>query len=95
MTENFFTGADHNSIYLFNLRQRLKKVKLSLCLIKHHAMKTDGGSEGMAPPFLTLAQDGAEHIFTTREKYYSYNVTPCTQIFMTSWVWYKRQINEQ
>jgi hypothetical protein len=36
-------------------------VKLSLCLIKHHAMKTyGGGGRGMAPPFLTWALDGGE-----------------------------------
>jgi hypothetical protein len=30
------------------------KVKLSLCLTKHHAMKTYGGSEGIAPRILDL-----------------------------------------
>jgi hypothetical protein len=33
------------------------KVKLSLCLIKHHFMKT-WGTGGMAPPFLTSAPYG-------------------------------------
>jgi hypothetical protein len=30
------------------------KVKLSLCLSKHHAMKTNSGSEGIAPRILDL-----------------------------------------
>jgi hypothetical protein len=33
-------------------RGRGTKVKLSLCLIKHHAMKTYWGSEGIAPSIL-------------------------------------------
>jgi hypothetical protein len=38
------------------------KVKLSLCLIKHHAMKTCGGIEvPIAPPFLTSALSGVLH----------------------------------
>jgi hypothetical protein len=36
-----------------------KEAKLSLCLIKHHGMKTYGGG-GVAPPFLTSALDGSE-----------------------------------
>jgi hypothetical protein len=35
------------------------KVKLSLCLIKHYAMKTCM-SGGIAPPFLILVLGGAE-----------------------------------
>jgi hypothetical protein len=30
------------------------KVKLSLCLTKHHAMETYGGSGGVAPSILDL-----------------------------------------
>jgi hypothetical protein len=33
-------------------------VKFSLDLIKHHALKTYGGSGGTAPPFLYSALDG-------------------------------------
>jgi hypothetical protein len=36
------------------------QVKLSLYLIKHHAKKMYGGSECIAPPFLTSALDGGE-----------------------------------
>jgi hypothetical protein len=50
----------------------LKNVKLTLCLIKHYAMKT-WGSEGIASPFLTSALVGGEwsascpYHFTPRE----------------------------
>jgi hypothetical protein len=37
-----------------------RKIKLSLCLIKHSAMKMYGGSEGTAPAYLTSALDGGE-----------------------------------
>jgi hypothetical protein len=33
------------------------KVNFSPCLIKHHAMKKYGRSEGIGPPFLTSALD--------------------------------------
>jgi hypothetical protein len=33
---------------------------LSLCLTKHHAMKTYWGSGGIAPRILTLTLDGGE-----------------------------------
>jgi hypothetical protein len=36
-----------------------KRVKLSLCSMKHYAMKT-WASGGIARPFLTLALDGGE-----------------------------------
>jgi hypothetical protein len=37
-----------------------KKVKFSLCSVKHHAMKSCWGSGGIAPPFLTPAIGGSE-----------------------------------
>jgi len=37
-----------------------KRVKLSLCLIKYHAMKTFGGMEVYLHTFLTSALDGDE-----------------------------------
>jgi hypothetical protein len=39
-----------------------KKLMVSLCRIKNDAMKACGGSEGIAPPFLMSALDGALHI---------------------------------
>jgi hypothetical protein len=36
------------------------KVKLSLCLTKHHAMKTYGESGGIAPRIFTSTRDGGE-----------------------------------
>jgi hypothetical protein len=36
------------------------KVKLSLCLTKHHAMKSYGSMEVQLHAFLTLAQGGSE-----------------------------------
>jgi hypothetical protein len=51
-----------------------KKVKLSLCLTKHHAMKTYWGMEVYLHAFLTSALDGGEWSasrpsrFTPRER---------------------------
>jgi hypothetical protein len=39
---------------------KVEKVKLSLCVSKHRAMKMYGGSGGIAPAFLTLSLDGGE-----------------------------------
>jgi hypothetical protein len=39
---------------------RQGKVKFSLCLIKHKAMKTYRGTENTAPPFITLVLVGGE-----------------------------------
>jgi hypothetical protein len=36
-------------------QKSLKKVKLSLCYIKHYAVKTYGGSGGISQPLLTSA----------------------------------------
>jgi hypothetical protein len=44
----------------FRLSQRLIKVKLPLCSVKHHVMKTYGGVGGVDPPFLTSALDGGD-----------------------------------
>jgi hypothetical protein len=50
------------------------KVKLFLCLTKHHAMKTYWGSGGIAARILTSALDGGELLasrsdrFTPRER---------------------------
>jgi hypothetical protein len=49
-------------------------IKLSLCLTRHHAMKTYSGSEGIVHAFLTSALDGGEWSasrpshFTPRER---------------------------
>jgi hypothetical protein len=42
------------------LTVKVKKVKLSLCLTKHHAMKTHWGVEVQLHAFLTSALDGGE-----------------------------------
>jgi hypothetical protein len=42
------------------VRRNRTKSKLSLGLIKHNAMKINGGSGGISPPFLTSALDGGE-----------------------------------
>jgi hypothetical protein len=47
-----------NGTILFSYSQ--VKVKLSLCLTKHHAMKTYWGSGGIAPAFLTSTLDGGQ-----------------------------------
>jgi hypothetical protein len=36
-----------------DLSVKIKKEKLSLCLIKHYAMESYGGSGGIAPPNFT------------------------------------------
>jgi hypothetical protein len=47
----------HNTLgKISNMRQ---KVRFSLCLIKHHAMKI-WGIGGIAPPFLISALNGTE-----------------------------------
>jgi hypothetical protein len=40
--------------------RKKKEVKLPVCLIKHYATKTYGGSGGIALPFLTSALDKGE-----------------------------------
>jgi hypothetical protein len=52
---NFMLEADAQA-------RRLGNVKLSLCLIKHHAMKIYTGSWRVASPFLTSDLDGGERL---------------------------------
>jgi hypothetical protein len=69
----------------FRIKGKKVKVKLSLCLTKHHAMKTYWGSGGIAPRILTSALDGGEWsascpaCFTPRER------APATH-WIGSWV---------
>jgi hypothetical protein len=51
---NSFTYRQDNSLF------QDKKVHLSLCLTKHHTMKTYGGAEAQLHAFLTLELDGDE-----------------------------------
>jgi hypothetical protein len=52
------------------------KVKSSLCLTKHHAMKTDWGSVGIAPYILTPALDGGEWSASRRGRFYLQGKSP-------------------
>jgi hypothetical protein len=45
-------GPNNTSIILCDWKVKVKKLKLSLCLNKHHAMKAYSGSGGIAPRIL-------------------------------------------
>jgi hypothetical protein len=62
---NFFAHIQQQELMSFKV-----KVKLSLCLIKHHAMKTYRDSGGMSPPFLTSAFDGREWSASRSGRFY-------------------------
>jgi hypothetical protein len=59
-----------------------KLVKLSLCLTKHHPMKTYSGSGGIAPRILTSALDGGEWSASRPGRF-----TPRGITARTHWVW--------
>jgi hypothetical protein len=54
------------------------KVKLSLCLTKHHAMKTYWGSGYIAPRILDLGLDGGELSASRSGRFTSRERAPCT-----------------
>jgi hypothetical protein len=59
--------------------------KLSLCLIKHYAMKTYGGSGGIAPPFSTSALDGGEWSASRPGRFIPGEIAPST-LWIGGWV---------
>jgi hypothetical protein len=46
------------TVFYYVIYVLMIKLKLSLCFINHHAMKTYGGNAGTAPPFLGPARPG-------------------------------------
>jgi hypothetical protein len=55
--EQFLTlpGLKHQPLAMQTELHEVLMVKLPLCLVTHHAMKAYWESEGIAPPFSTLA----------------------------------------
>jgi hypothetical protein len=56
---NWKFGTSTNEHFMFSSACKVN-AKLSLCLTKHHAMKTHGGVEVQFHAFLTLELDGGE-----------------------------------
>jgi hypothetical protein len=54
--ENHQQKTETDFIYRSKSKERSKKVKLSLCLTKHHAMKAYWRSGGIAPRILDLGE---------------------------------------
>jgi hypothetical protein len=80
LTENFrvlFQSVQGNRVSLMSLKVTLKvKVKLCLCLTKHHAMKAYVGNGGIAPRILDLGTRWRWVISFTPQPLYPQERTP-------------------